>query len=170
MHITQQLSTDNNNLDQRQPRPATLPQALAMEPILWPPKKEVEIVKETYKGKELILIEDDEVPFVRQGQFRLMDLPAELRAHVYEHLLPCNKVLGFTQTPAWFWHRHNATTHNVPRTDEPEWRVHVTGPDQDEPIHAKDIQTQLFLVSKAVSAEAKGKPSPHLLSDDDKPT
>lgn len=40
---------------------------------------------------------DDPEPFVRQGTFRFMDLPAELRVYIYSFLLPHNVVLSHKQ-------------------------------------------------------------------------
>jgi hypothetical protein len=61
---------------------------------------DVIITKKTYKGKELVVIEEDEdpdSPFVHKGPFRLMDLPAELRMYIYSFLMPYNMVIKHEQ-------------------------------------------------------------------------
>jgi hypothetical protein len=85
------------------------------------PDDEAMIDKAMYKGKELFLNEDKHQSRAREAShFRLMDLPAELRVNIYEHLLPCNKVLKLKQQPRKSWQRYSSAMLGKPITDAPE--------------------------------------------------
>ncbi|KAH7072455.1 hypothetical protein FB567DRAFT_203593 [Paraphoma chrysanthemicola] len=133
---------------------------------------DVEFLGETYKGRPLISLDDqdstprttDEPEFERQGHFRLMDLPAELRVNIYQYLLPHNLVISHVQNG--YMDRNGQR--NVPR-----WRItpttktggavlwmigaqhwhgaHVPHSHQ----HWSRVETQLFLVNKEISNEAR---------------
>ncbi|EAT79883.2 hypothetical protein SNOG_12585 [Parastagonospora nodorum SN15] len=48
------------------------------------------------KEKEVAQLDAEDSPsYIRQGHFRLMDLPAELRVYIYESLLPHNSIISF---------------------------------------------------------------------------
>ncbi|KAF2824400.1 hypothetical protein CC86DRAFT_296989 [Ophiobolus disseminans] len=125
-------------------------------------------------GKEQIVIDDDEgvssykdntKPFVRKGHFRLMDLPAELRVYVYSYLLPYNVAISFEQNVAF----------KPSKKQDPWWLVEATSKDQQDTVpiamgrqhwnlrsrkarNSDDwlrVQTQIFLVNKEVSNEAR---------------
>jgi hypothetical protein len=163
---------------------------------------ELGITKPTSKGRELIRPDAEaeekaeESPYIREGHFRLMDLPAELRVYIYEYLLPYNMDIRFEVKMGDSWLGQYSATRHLALTDPPEWRVEVTSkqpkrkpepvpepvrgprgmrfarfsqwPPQNHPVGATSnktsngLQTQLFLVNKAVSTEAKCKtvPSP----------
>jgi hypothetical protein len=164
------------------------------------PDADVVITKETYKGKEINLIKDDEgsaktaeSPFIRQGHFRLMDLPAELRVYIYQFLLPYNMVMQLKPLPNQSLHvQYSATRDQANAEYVPEWRVVITPKgEQGAPVtpavtsvrnqlvsvgprrriiglrkvpyvpkEPNCIQTQLFLVSKAISQESRGNSPP----------
>lgn len=151
------------------------------------------------KGKETIVIEDDEAPaqpdaapFVREGAFRLMDLPAELRVYIYQFLLPYNKVLKFHVKPSYSVKREHPITGT--KVWSPQWELEITSSRSLAPPIAprqrildtqrgtgrssrwryddgstammikNEIQTQLFVVNKEISKEARGSsPSPLLM-------
>ncbi|KAH7382646.1 hypothetical protein DE146DRAFT_235051 [Phaeosphaeria sp. MPI-PUGE-AT-0046c] len=139
-----------------------------------------------YKGKEIVATDDDEqptrpdeAPFVRQGSFRLMDLPAELRIYIYQFLLPYDKVLKFRVKPFHQVKRIHPITNA--KLWSPQWQLEVsssrtlfptaqnTSQHQNGAYHndfhydfngsnveqKNELQTQLFLVSKEVSKEAR---------------
>jgi hypothetical protein len=65
---------------------------------------DVVITEETYEGKEVVILDDDvasttkpETPYISEGHFRLMDLPAELRVYIYQFLLPHDMVIKFKE-------------------------------------------------------------------------
>jgi hypothetical protein len=158
------------------------------------------ITKETYKGKEVVVLDDDvrsatksEAPYIRKGQFRLMDLPAELRVYIYQFLLPHNMVVKFKEKDNPSYHaQYEASRVQAYAKYQPEWDVIVTSKHEEKVAEAASlvaqnsadirvhgrglgmrvfrrrlppkpipnlIQTQMFLISKAVSLEARGKPS-----------
>jgi hypothetical protein len=164
--------------------------------IMREPAPDVVITKQTFKGKELVLIDDDagpanttEAPYIRKGQFRLMDLPAELRVYIYQFLLPYNMVMTLKAKDNPSYHAQYAATRDQAEAEYvPEWNVVVTSKHEEEvapvatvnqprrPPHPRfmvlprqkpirsprvptpnHIQTQLFVVSKVVSLEARGK-------------
>lgn len=137
----------------------------------------LQVLRKTYQGKELVLISDSEeqdaaneltkADFVREGHFRLMDLPAELRNYIYSFFLPTNLVITHF--------RHNYVGKNEPfmydidvltkngnlaplkmgRQDRRTWRKDA----RCLPLYvvASSVETSLFRVSKFVSNEARGK-------------
>jgi hypothetical protein len=101
-------------------------------------------------------VETAEAPFVRQGPSCLTDLPAELRLYIYQFLLPQNIFISFEpikpDSPRAQFCEEPRDEVKAKCARVPEWRVVIT------PKHERyDIQTQLFLVSKAVLQEARGK-------------
>lgn len=154
------------------------------------PTPDVVITKETYKGKEVVMIDDDtspakiiEKPYIRLGQFRLMDLPAELRVYIYQFLLPYNMIMKLKPKPnPSLLAQYSATRGETDAEYIPEWNVVVTSKHEEQVVAAapvnhrisagygvmmvrkqrrapppNHIQTQLFLVSKTISQEARGK-------------
>jgi len=136
---------------------------------------EVVITGATYMGKEQITIADEEghtesekkekKRFVRKGHFRLMDLPAELRIHIYSFLLPHNVVISHERTSDLSksltgkkWWRIEASSKKTgdvePMRIGRQYWVH-----KHHKIHDDwpKLQTQLFLVNKEVFSEARGK-------------
>ncbi|KAI4705213.1 hypothetical protein J4E81_000093 [Alternaria sp. BMP 2799] len=129
---------------------------------------EVEFLHETYKGKEVITLRDefehanDSVQTSRNYSppsmigFRLLDLPAELRIHVYSFLIPHNMEITFER---YGWSSSN----------EPDWTTNAFRKDEDfsykigsNPYYKNTkvrrynhftVETQLFRVSKFVSNE-----------------
>jgi len=110
-------------------------------------------------------------PFVREGHFRIMDLPAELRVHIYSFLLPHNLLLS---------HRQSGNAFNVDQKGvQMEWIIDarkkksgivvpfamgkrlVGGWAKCNGVLIRDklphAQTQLFRVNKEISNEARGK-------------
>lgn len=134
-----------------------------------------------YKGKEQIYIDSDSnsnyeeaqietKPAVRVGQFRFMDLPAELRVHIYSFLLPHNLIISHDShcKGSKRWHPHwriNTTTKKtgkiVPIATGHEygsrrWRYGQGWVDNPSPIEEFHVETQLFRVSKEILGEARG--------------
>ncbi|KAF1913132.1 hypothetical protein BDU57DRAFT_345685 [Ampelomyces quisqualis] len=113
---------------------------------------DVIITKETYKGKELVIVDKPVAPYIRDGLFPFMDLPAELRVHIYSFLVPYSMVI-----------QHALTF----KDNEEHWHVWAT-PKLDIVQHPSSIPSkrafrnrlkvasQLFHVSKAVSNDALG--------------
>ena len=99
--------------------------------------------------------------------FRLLDLPAELRYHVYSFLIPNDMVITF-ENCGWL------------RSGEPDWTTNGIRKGEDVPSRIGGnpfykntlvrrwnhitVETQLFRVSKFVSNEALCKLSPYLHS------
>jgi hypothetical protein len=148
------------------------------------------------KGKEIAVTEEDEtpaqpneeVPFIHQGTFPLLDLPAELRVYIYQFLLPYNKVLKFYVKPNYSVKREHPIT--GAKEWSPKWELEITSSRTlaptitqrqkvremqmgisrsnqflyDEASSSKvlknEIQTQLFLVNKEISKEARGTSPP----------
>lgn len=135
---------------------------------------EVEFLHETYKGKEVITLQDEFEHANDTEQtsrnysspsmigFRLLDLPAELRIHVYSFLIPHNMEITFER---YGWSSSN----------EPDWTTNAFRKDEDfsykigsNPYYKNTkvrrynhftVETQLFRVSKFVSNETKCKSS-----------
>ncbi|KAI4632942.1 hypothetical protein J4E80_000302 [Alternaria sp. BMP 0032] len=131
---------------------------------------EVEFLHETYKGKEVITLQDEFEHANDTEQtsrnysspsmigFRLLDLPAELRIHVYSFLIPHNMEITFER---YGWSSSN----------EPDWTTNAFRKDEDvsykigsNPYYKNTkvrrynhftVETQLFRVSKFVSNETK---------------
>jgi hypothetical protein len=145
---------------------------------------DVIITKETYKGKELVVIEEDEdpdPPFVHEGPFRLMDLPAELRVYIYSFLMPYNMVIKHEMAayprsrnnggePGWCIEAEPKKKENEPDAEPPAREVkhklvylsrgNVGITTYTGPTHATCnlcVSHQLFLVNKAISNEALSK-------------
>jgi hypothetical protein len=141
---------------------------------------EIEILSETYKGKEVVWIDEDEpmiaksqaekTATVPQGHFRLMDLPSELRLYIYQFLLPYNLVISHTpadsyvsngsprfrrNTGRWFVDIKTKQGHRVPSAIGRSRRYGVYLDPPGTFLH--EVQTQLFLVNKEVSSEVRGK-------------
>lgn len=139
------------------------------------------------KGNEVAQLNAEDPPsYVRQGHFRLTDLPAELRVYVYEFLLPHNMNVSFKLRRSYYDRsNYSSVTRHLAHPDTPQWQIELTckrlGPVaqaqqkalsdcQDDSSRKRrrlvplpkpePAQTQLFLVSKAVSTEAKGTPFP----------
>jgi hypothetical protein len=135
---------------------------------------DVEILGETYKGKPLINLDDynpfkvqvKKPRFVRRGHFRLMDLAPELRIYIYQFLLPYNLVIS---------HVRSGDASHKGLQDAPRWRItprtkngeavlmmighqNWSGPRiPSSHKHWSRVETQLFLVNKEISNEARGK-------------
>ncbi|KAH7064075.1 hypothetical protein BKA63DRAFT_572509 [Paraphoma chrysanthemicola] len=134
---------------------------------------DVQFLGETYKGQPLISLDDEgttttpaeEPEYERQGHFRLMDLPAELRVHIYQYLLPYNLIISHVQSGTMFRNGQR----NVPR-----WRITPTTKTGEAVLmmigaqnwwrgarlphshrHWSRVETQLFLVNKEISNEAR---------------
>jgi hypothetical protein len=157
------------------------------------------ITKETYRGKEVVILDDDvasttktETTYIREGHFRLMDLPAELRVYIYQFLLPNNMVIKFKEKANPSYHaQYEASRAQAYAEYQPKWEVIVTSKQEEKAVEAaalaaqtcadtripglglgrrdlkrrlsakpiaNHIQTQIFLISKAVLLEARGKP------------
>lgn len=153
------------------------------------------ITKETYKGKELVRIEEDEAqerPFVREGIFRLIDLPAELRVYIYQFLMPYNMVITHDRSAfphnktCWCISAETKHKNDVQEADTPPrqikymlinlphnnvGRISYTGPTYGS--CNLGVACQLFLIDKTISNESLGKstlisfpfpyPSSHLI-------
>jgi hypothetical protein len=160
---------------------------------------DVVITEETYEGKEVVILDDDvasttkpETPYISEGHFRLMDLPAELRVYIYQFLLPHDMVIKFKEKANPSYHaQYEASRAQAYAEYQPEWEVIVTSTQEEKATEAaalaaqtradtripglglgrrelkrrlsakpiaNHIQTQIFLISKAVSLEARGKP------------
>jgi hypothetical protein len=121
--------------------------------------EDVEFLRETYQGKEVIVIGEDTHPDTTSTvpsptePFRFLDLPAEMRCHIYSFVLPSNMVITFERPELEL---------------DPGWVVRglSKGEDASKVIGGKDwvdgrkhakAETQLFLVSKFVSNECQGK-------------
>ncbi|KAH3952311.1 hypothetical protein HBH53_049740 [Parastagonospora nodorum] len=132
------------------------------------------------KEKEVAQLDAEDSPsYIRQGHFRLMDLPAELRVYIYEFLLPHNSIISFDRKASPPYLSRKGTTRRLVSNDPPQWSVKTTskGPSTSFLAQRRSLQeygklplkrrsgvllrkpepaqTQLFLVSKAVSTEAK---------------
>jgi hypothetical protein len=137
------------------------------------------------KEKEVAQLDAEDPPsYIRQGHFRLMDLPAELRVYIYEFLLPHNSIISFDRKMSPPYLSRKGTTQRLASNDPPQWSVETTskGPSTSFLAQQRSLQehgklpvkrrsrvlirkpepaqTQLFLVSKAISTEAKGTPFP----------
>jgi hypothetical protein len=104
-------------------------------------------------------------PFVREGCFRLLDLPSELRIYVYSFLLPYNVVIS---------HRRNDYRPRT-RANYPYWIVEAKSKNgghlvpiaigrqlsNNRTTRRREgwprVQTQTFLISRFVSNEAQGR-------------
>lgn len=127
---------------------------------------------------EVQMVDDDRVtqdtmpqkPFVREGHFRFMDLPAELRVHIYSFLLPHNVVLSH-------WQNGKDPDRNK-KAGPIRWVIEATDKNTGEEVpfaigrrrrwggRSKQgpatcdtrprTQRQLFTVNKEISKEARG--------------
>ncbi|KAJ4363067.1 hypothetical protein N0V83_010187 [Neocucurbitaria cava] len=126
---------------------------------------EVEFLREMCMGKEVVPIsddgEDDSQPnsinpaWISGKAFRLLDLPAELRVHIYQFLLPHNLTISFRSLLL----RGNALRWIIfvqPKSEDvstypPSFLYQVDGPVF---CTHPSVHTQLLLVNKFVSNEA----------------
>ncbi|KAH8729045.1 hypothetical protein GQ44DRAFT_607935 [Phaeosphaeriaceae sp. PMI808] len=118
-------------------------------------------------GKELIIVNEDdrtttnEASYLRQGHFRFMDLPAELRIRVYQYFLPYNLVIshdrGCSIDGKCNWNIHLTTKCGKPvLLSMGQRRVCQHGcRRKHKPRHWPKIQTQIFFVNKEVSNETR---------------
>jgi hypothetical protein len=119
---------------------------------------EVEFLRKTYLGTEVIVIHDDE-PNTANGAstpitpFRFLDLPAELRCHIYSFVIPSLLVITF---------EHDGFNWVVHGLRKGESGTQEIGGEYGnvEPGHIT-VETQLFLVNKFISNECQGR-VPHL--------
>ncbi|KAF2035268.1 hypothetical protein EK21DRAFT_107393 [Setomelanomma holmii] len=136
------------------------------------PDDEVEFVYETYRGKELVDLDDDDssiisIPepvFVRGGHFRMMDLPAELRVYIYQFLLPYNLVLSHARIDGPYARgvRRETRWQIAPKTKDGKSVPMLIGPQRSYysiPLgqyeHWLRVETSLLLVNKEISNEAR---------------
>jgi hypothetical protein len=109
-------------------------------------------------------------PFVREGHFRFMDLPAELRVRIYSFLLPHHVILTHVQNGKEFIEGETAgqfrwVVDAIDKTTR-ELVPFMVGR-VSRPVHMIEgrfgrdkwprTQTQLFKVNKEISNEARGK-------------
>jgi hypothetical protein len=106
------------------------------------------------------------VPSVQQGHFRLLDLPLELRNHIYSFLLPYNVIISHKRRRLLSTHGNGGNL-SFRCNKEVQWFLHVTTKKNGENVrfaigrqrrtwkHAR-VQTQLFLVNKAISSDTQG--------------
>jgi hypothetical protein len=105
------------------------------------------------------------VPSVRQDHFRLLDLPIELRNYIYSFLLPYNVMISHKRRR--FLSTYGNKDNPVYRcSKEVQWFLHATTKKNGENVrfaigrqretwkHAQ-VQTQTFLVNKAISSDAQ---------------
>jgi hypothetical protein len=139
---------------------------------------EVEFLGETYNCKELVMVNENEGEtevdrsakenFVREGHFQLMDLPAELRNYVYSFFLPHNLVISHHKdwrgNPGSNWSIEARTRSGalVPLAMGPQpKRISYNSLEFDDYLALSranhGVETQLFLVNKFISNEAKGE-------------
>jgi hypothetical protein len=100
-----------------------------------------------------------EQPFIRRGSFRFLDLPAELRVHIYSYLLPHNIIIT---------HERKHDIHKTSQ-EKPWWGINATNKKTGEVEHMRigsqpsfarrpdwpRSQTQLMLVNKQISSEVQ---------------
>ncbi|KAI4941033.1 hypothetical protein J4E91_011026 [Alternaria rosae] len=131
---------------------------------------EVEFLHETYKGKEVITLEDesehvnDSVQTSRKYSppsmidFRLLDLPAELRIHVYSFLVPHNMVITFERYGRSSGSEPNWTTNAFQKGDDVPYKIGGNPYYRNTKVRRYNhftVETQLFRVSESVSNEVK---------------
>jgi hypothetical protein len=106
------------------------------------------------------------VPSVQQGHFRLLDLPLELRNHIYSFLLPYNVIISHKRRRLLSTHG-NGENLSLRCSKEVQWFLHVTTKKNGENVHFAigrqrrtwkhaRVQTQMFLVNKAISSDTQG--------------
>ena len=138
---------------------------------------DVEFLSEARKGKEVITISDegrDDTHAAHQDSvpvepFRLMDLPAELRLYIYSYLLPHDVFITFKVDSIRADGRYRWSVCGSGKTaDSSSFDIVRSGATKDyykfnepcskrfRPLPYFRAETQLFLINKAISNEARG--------------
>jgi hypothetical protein len=156
--------------------------------------EEVQFLGETYEGDEVAVIENShensadsssslskkedsaekpvKVEFVRQGYFRFMDLPAELRTYIYSFFLPNKLVIthfkhNYSGNAPFMYDIEVLTKDGelaplkMGKQGRRDWRNARRHPPPG--TVTSSVETNLFRVNKLVSNEARGRsPSLHI--------